>query len=184
MQKLPKFGERTKSPDIDKETQAFSKLEEFLTRKSPVKNVTTCAFENDWEMLKLEKDPNGLHTKYGRHWKNAHFLSPEEAFFLSTRKVLEASPTLILMHSQILIQKIFLYSYLKRKGGEVSVENTSLVQSMAENFGCVRKIPKKGKCSLVKSADEVVELEIGDTFIESDGVFEKIRISKWDARPN
>ena len=185
MQKLPKFGEKVRNFDVEKEEGALAMLREFLTREGARKKVSECEADNDWEMIKVNKDCNGLKHQYGAHHCSQYYLSPEEAFYLSTRKVINISPVSVLMNSQVITQKILLYSYLKRKGVEINVNRTTLAEAFQKYFGETRKFQKPDYTEdlggeRIKKADEILELCLGETYVYSDGVFEKIKISAWD----
>ena len=181
MQKLPKFGERLMNFDSQREEESWNKLKEFLTRTKKIKKQALCEEVADYDSFKILKDTQGLSKSFGTFMESCHYISPEEAFYLSSKKIINVSPITILMNTQVFIQKILLYSYFKRKGLYISVNETSLFESLNKNFGFTKKRRTKNDENSIKivNPDETCVMEEGEFYIYKNGVFDKIKIELW-----
>jgi hypothetical protein len=183
MQKIPKFGERIGNYDPVREEDCYKKLKEFLSRNKPLKKTSEC--EETQGLHKIIEDCHGLHTQYGKKIESGHYISPEEAFYLSTKRIINSSPVSILLNTQILLQKVLIYSYFKRKGMNIN-NKTSLVETLNKNFGIPRKNAKNNLGSVpnvcIKSPDEVIDTSIQTVYINQCESFVLVQIDPWDSR--
>jgi hypothetical protein len=180
MQKPPRFGEKITRFDEEREKKALDLYKEFISRPYNRKSGSLCLDLSNFSVFNVVQDSQGLHNKFGLKSSTFHYISAEEAFFLSTRKQLNLNPTELLKNTHIFIQKILLYSFFKRKGGHIKAKDTSLPEALSSHLALSSPKLEKSIPPTIKSPEDRLDLTPGDFFITCETSFEKLQIKKWD----
>ena len=180
MQKPPRFGEKINFFEEKRESESFELYREYISRKYNKSSISDCEDLANFSVFNVVKDSQGLHSKFGLKTSTFHYLSVEEAYFLSTRKIISVNPADILKNTHVFLQKILLYSFFKRKGAHIKPKDTSLLEAMEIHLGLSSKKLQDGKPLTIRFPDDKVDQTPGDYYIDCESTFEKTRIQTWN----
>lgn len=179
MQKLPKFGERLSCYDQSREEASYAKYTEFIQRGSekPPPNICEIAFDSC--AIQVLNTKTSLIHSYGLSYNSSFYLSPEEAFFLSTRKLINTNALSLLHETPIFIHKILIFSYFKRKNFSTPPLPSSLPNTLQTYTGRPTKLLSQNQEILIKNPDDQVDLSQKSCFISDFSSYEKLTITPW-----
>lgn len=185
MQKVPKFGQKTKEPDLKLAEDALEELKKCLLTQVNRKKEIGKDFEG---LFELPQNSN-FSKNFGQKVDSKHLVFPEEAFFLTTKQQLcidNYSSSQILL-ADTPISEVSLYSTLKRKGVKKikrpsgQAENT-LKKFRGESFKKQPETPSfvcEGKALYTKSLEDTLDPSKELVCVNWTSGFQFLKLKKW-----